>query len=145
MSDSVEGALTAEDWAARYIDEFGNLRPVPANGGVPGKRVRYTDAEGFIKDFADTVDQVGPPDGEVFTVLGGSFDQRSLLPEAANQQLHTYRLTGHLPKGWQLEVGETAPAFGRSGGAMYVMVFGANGQKMNAFELVDVGVLDVAD
>lgn len=143
MSESAGGALTAEDWAARYIDEFGNLRPVPANGGVPDKRVRYSDAQAFIKDFADTIDQVGPPSGEVFTVLGGTFDQRALLPEAADQRLHAYTLTGTLPEGWQIEVGETAPAFGRSGGAMYVVVIGANGQKMNAFELRDTGVLDV--
>lgn len=143
MSESAGGALTAEDWAARYIDEYGNLRPVPANGGVPDKRVRYSDAQAFIKDFSDAIDQVGAPDGEVFTVLGGDFEQRALLPEAANQRLHSYRLSGSLPAGWQIEVGQTAPAFGRSGGAMYVVVLGANGQKMNAFELLDTGVLDV--
>jgi len=144
MSDSGQGRpLTAEDWAARYIDELGNLRPVPANGGVPDKRVRYSDARSFAADFSDIVDQVGPPDGEVFTVLGGDFDQRALLPEAVNHRIHTYRLTGSLPAGWQIEVGRTAPAFGRSGGAMYVVVLGVNGQKMNAFELLDTGVLDV--
>lgn len=142
VSELGEGALTAEGWAARYIDSYNSLRPVPANGGVPDKRVSTDRITALIEAFGDTIDRVGDPSGEFFTILGGSFDQRALLPEAASARLHTYRITGTLPAGWQVELGENAPAFGRSGGARYVVFLGANGQKMNAFELVDVGVLD---
>jgi hypothetical protein len=142
MSNPDDGALTAEGWASRYIDPYNNLRPVPANGGVPDKRVRTGNVAKLIEAFGDTIDRLGDPHGEFFTILGGSFDQRALLPEAASARLHTYRITGKLPEGWEVELGENAPAFGRSGGARYVVFLGANGQKMNAFELVDVGVLD---
>ena len=92
--------------------------------------------------FGDTIDRLGTPDGEFFTILGGNFDQRAYLPEAASATLHTYRITGLLPEGWLVELGTNAPAFGHSGGARYVVFIGANGQKMNAFELTDMGVID---
>ena len=142
MSHPTGEALTAEQWAARYIDEYNNLRPAPANGAIPGERVQFGNVSKLIEAFGSTIDHLGTPDGEFFTILGGNFDQRAYLPEAASADLHSYRITGFLPEGWLVELGTNAPAFGRSGGARYVVFLGANGQKMSAFELTDVGVLD---
>lgn len=142
MSEAAATALTAEEWAARYIDEYNNLRPAPANGAVPGERVQFSNPGKLTEAFGDTIDRLGTPDGEFFTILGGNFDQRAYLPEAASATLHTYRITGLLPEGWLVELGTNAPAFGHSGGARYVVFIGANGQKMNAFELTDMGVID---
>ena len=133
--------LTREEWAARYLDEYGDLRPAPNNGAEPGQRVMFSDVAAFLDVFPSGVDRLGDPDGEFLTILGGTFDQRSLLPSDADAKLHRYELTGVLPDGWQIEIGTTAPLFGRSGGARYVCVIGANGATMNVFELLDAGVL----
>lgn len=137
--------LTREDWAARYLDEHGNLRPVPNDGAVPGTRVRFDSVEKLAESFSSEVTRLGSPEGEFFTILGGDFDQRASLPDASTDRLHTYVFTGTLPTGWTIEVGRTAPAFGRSGGALYLVVVGRNGQRLNAFELVELGVLRGAD
>jgi hypothetical protein len=134
--------LTREAWDARYLDEYGNLRAAPLNGGAPGTRVRFDDIAQFIAAFGDELTRLGSPHGEFFTVLGGDFDQRALLPGAVDARLHTYRLTGVLPAGWVVELGEVAPAYGRGGGARYVLVLGADEQKMNVFELLDAGVIE---
>jgi hypothetical protein len=133
--------LTREEWAARYLDEFGYLRPAPNNGAVSEQRVVFDDIAAFLDAFPAQVDRVGAPDGEFLTILGGTFDQRSQLPSDVSERLHRYEFTGTLPEGWSIELGTTAPLFGRSGGARYVVVHGANGAAMNVFELLDAGVL----
>ncbi|WP_207454264.1 glycohydrolase toxin TNT-related protein [Herbiconiux sp. SYSU D00978] len=140
MTDST--ALTRADWEARYLDEYGNLRPAPMNGGVPGTRVRFDDIGKLIDAFGSELTRLGSPHGEFFTILGGDFDQRAPLPSAAQDRLHTYRMTGVLPQGWVVELGEVAPAYGRGGGARYVLFLGPDEQKMNGFELLDAGVIE---
>lgn len=134
-------ALTREEWAARYLDEHGDLRPAPNNGAVAGQRVVFDDIAAFLDVFPAQVDRLGAPDDAFLTILGGTFDQRSLLPSDTSERLHRYEFTGVLPDGWRIEVGTTAPLFGRSGGARYVVVLGANGAQMNVFELLDAGVI----
>lgn len=133
--------FTREGWEARHLDADGNLIPAPDNGAVPGQRVRFHDVQAFLADFPSHVEQVGDPDGEFLTILGGEFDARALLPDDAERNLHAYAFTGHLPAGWQIEIGTTAPIFGRGGGSRYVVVYGANGAKMSVYELLDTGVL----
>jgi hypothetical protein len=140
MTDATQ-ALTREAWEARYIDERGDLRPAPNDGAVPGQRVEFTDMAEFLKVFPAEVDVLGDPDTEFLTILGGTFDQRSQLPDDASARLHLFTLTGHLPSGWSLEIGTTAPLFGRSGGARYVTIRSANGVRRSVFELLDTGVL----
>ncbi len=135
-------ALTQEDWNARYLDGFNNLIPPGMNGAVPDQCVFFSKIDKFIENFGKRVDRLGGPDGEFLTILGGNYDQRGHLPDAVSAKFHAYEFTGELPDHWEVELAKTAPIFGRAGGAMYVVVLSANGQKLSIQELLDVGVLN---
>ncbi|MFC8681187.1 hypothetical protein ACFT30_06650 [Microbacterium ureisolvens] len=144
MSDTAP--MTREEWAAAYLDGKGDLIPAPDNGSLPGKRVRFTEIEAFLRSAAARQDVLGDPLAEFLTMTGGSFDQRIQLPDDMNadqSRLIPLEYTGLLPAGWSVEVGQNAPAYGRGGGAYYSVVLDANGMKRNVFELLDVGVLRV--
>lgn len=139
-------ALSREQWIATYIDSAGNLIPAPNNGSLPGRRVHFTEFSAFADAMSIRVDVLGDILSEFFTVSGGTFDQRIQLPDEAQDsvaRLVTCDFTGFLPKGWVIEVGQNAPAFGRDGGAYYAVVLGENKAKMCLGELIDVGVLRV--
>jgi len=52
------------------------------------------------------------------------------LPVASlNEPYNDFRLT-NLPEGWTIEVSEIAPAFGRDGGALQVLIYDEYGQKV---------------
>ncbi len=87
------------------------------------------------------MDRLGSPHGEFLNILGGTYDQRGHLPDETAERFHKYEFMGLMPEGWEVEIGDNAPMFGRSGGAYYVVVLSANGQKRNMQELLDVGVL----
>lgn len=138
--------MTREEWAAEFLDANGDLIPAPDNGSLPGKRVRFTEIDAFLRAAAPQQDVLGDPLAEFLTLTGGSFDQRIQLPDDMNadqSRLIRVAYTGRLPEGWSIEIGQNAPAFGRGGGAYYSVVLDANGMKRNVFELVDVGVLRV--
>jgi hypothetical protein len=130
--------------APEFLDEHGNLVTAPDDGAVPDRRVRYQDVAKFIETWGERLDRLGRWDGEFFTVLGGTPDTVAALPEQEAFGWTSFRLTGRLPQGWQLEIGEVAPAYGRPGGARYVLVLSGSGQKLSVFEALDAGVIDVA-
>lgn len=134
-------ALTRAEWEARYLDERGDLRSAPNDGAEPGQRVQFTDIGEFLAHFPAEVDLLGMPDDEFLTILGGTFDQRSQLPDDASARLHAVSFSGVLPAGWSIEVGTTAALFGRGGGARFVTVRAANGVRRSVFDLLDTGVL----
>lgn len=139
-------ALTQEQWAALYLDSQGNLIPAPNNGSLPGKRIVFTEISKFLEAVEPRQDVLGDVLSEYFTMTGGSFDQRCQLPDDMNAdiaKLIRVEYTGMLPGGWQIEVGQNAPAFGREGGAYYSTVLDQQGMRRNLSELVDVGVIRV--
>ena len=138
--------LTREEWVARFVDGAGNLIPADNNGAVPGRRVHFSEFDAYARAFPVVIDVLGDMLSEFFTVNGGDFDQRIQLPDDAQESvasLVTCELSGQLPDGWVIEVGENAPAFGRGGGAYYLVVLGENRAKMCLGELIDVGVVRV--
>lgn len=140
------GALTREEWAARYLDSQGNLIPVPNNGGVPDRRIRFTEVDKYLEAVEPKQDVLGDPLAEFFTMTGGSFDERIQLPDDmqdAVASLIRIEYTGRLPEGWSIEVGQNAPAYGRGGGAYYSTVLDRQGMRRNLFELIDLGVIRV--
>jgi hypothetical protein len=50
-------------------------------------------------------------------------------------------LTGTLPEGWSVEVSEIAPAFGRDGGGMQLVVFNSAGRPVSVENLIKGKVL----
>jgi hypothetical protein len=144
MSDTT--AMSRDEWAAHYLDAKGDLIPVPDNGSVAGRRVRFTSITAFLEAADSRQDVLGDPLSEFLALNGGSFDERVQLPDDMNadqSRLIRVEYTGFLPQGWSVEVGQNAPAYGRAGGAYYSVVLDAAGMKRNIFELVDVGVVRV--
>ena len=70
--------ISREEWAADFLDAKGDLIPAPENGSLPGKRVRFTEIEAFLRAAAPQQDVLGDPLAEFLTPTGGSFDQRIL-------------------------------------------------------------------
>jgi len=131
--DSEGRPLTLDQFVTQYCDivEIGGQsqavpRPAPNNGAVAGTRVRYSEVNAFIRDFGNLgISIVGPLSGEVAGLGGGSFTARSLPPRAANAvELYVAVMTpdSTLPAGWTIEVAQTAPFYGGTGGA-YQLVF----------------------
>jgi len=120
-----------------------NVAQPPNRGFEPGTQARFTDVAKFIDVFGDVLDHFGTPNDRVFTVGGGTLSERSAVPPVLRSEsnLYEYRLTGALPSNVVVEVGETAPAFGGTGGATQVVFMAEDEQLLSAYELVDAGVL----
>ena len=103
------------------------LRVAPNNGAVAGTRVRYSDAQAYVRDFGNLgLSILGPLSGVLAGVGGGSFSARSLPPRAANAaELYTAAVSAdaELPEGWTLEIAQTAPYYGGAGGMYQLVVF----------------------
>jgi hypothetical protein len=103
------------------------LRVAPNNGAVPGTRVRYSDAAAFDRDFGNLgISILGPLSGVIAGVGGGSFSARSLPPRTGNAvELYSASVnpSAILPAGWSIEIAQTAPYYGGSGGAYQLVIF----------------------
>lgn len=124
-----------------------NWNRYPPNlGAVPGSRVQYTSIEAFTRDYGRHLDRIGSPRGHYLTLrpdgISPSFESRCLPVTSLKDRLHAYELTDLLPGGWVVEIYEAAPAFGRDGGGLQVLVRNERGAGMPVEQLIDIGVIE---
>jgi hypothetical protein len=90
-------------------------------------------------------DRIGRLDGDYLAVMRdgipASFESRSLPIYSLTQPYRQYMLAGTLPEGWTIEVSEVAPAFGREGGALQVLVLNEKGENVMLPDLDRAGLL----
>ncbi|MGZ0067978.1 glycohydrolase toxin TNT-related protein [Microbacterium arborescens] len=138
--------LSAAEYDARYTTAPYNWDNYPPNAGaVRGTRVEYSSIQAFIRDYGLQLDRVGKPNGPYLGLMPdgvpATFEDRSLPISSLGKPLSNYQLSGSLPDGWSIEVSRIAPAFGRQGGAMQVLVKNAAGEHVPVSELEAAGVL----
>jgi len=153
--DASGDPFTQEQYESLYNKSGPNGEPwqnyPPNAGAVPGSRVEYNSMEAFVRDYGIPdrgvvpVDRLGKVDGDYLAVMPNdhpaSFEQRSLPIYNLTQPYHQYGLTGTLPDGWKIEVSEVAPAFGREGGGIQVLVVDSDGANVLVSRLEKMGLL----
>ncbi|WP_353961421.1 TNT domain-containing protein [Mycolicibacterium tokaiense] len=73
--------------------------------------------------------------------VAASFEARGLPIDSLELDYHAYELTGSMPEGWTVEISQVAPAFGREGGSLQVLIFDSVGRKVSVDQLERAGVL----
>lgn len=147
--DEYGNPLTKDQYDERYnllSPEGDHWQNYPPNdGAVPGTRVMYESGEAFLRDHGQHLDRIGGSRGAYLGVMPDgvppSFESRALPITSLDLPYHTYTFS-ELPDGWSIEVSKIAPAFGRDGGALQVLVFNSKGEKMIIDQLLDIGVLE---
>jgi hypothetical protein len=153
--DASGNAFTQEQCESLYNKSGPNGEPwqnyPPNAGAVPGSRVEYDSIDAFIRDYGIPdrgvvpLDRLGKVDGDYLAVMPNGhpapFEQRSLPIYNLTQPYHQYGLTGTLPDGWKIEVSEVAPAFGREGGGIQVLVVDSDGANVLVSRLEKMGLL----
>ncbi len=148
--DANGDALTKAQYDERYTQvrpdgDVWDLYP-PNRGAVPGTRAAYGSAQAFIEDFGNRIDRVGGIEGKYFGVLENgmpaSFEERSLPVASLGEPYLQYRLSGMLPEGWTIEVSEVAPAFGRDGGGLQMVILNNKGEAVPVHLLLRTGVIE---
>lgn len=138
--------LSAAEYDARYDRASRNHDFYPPNAGaVRGTRVKYSSIEAFIRDYGMRLDRLGEWDGKYLGLrpdgVSIDFESRGLPISALKEKLHTYEFTGVLPGMWKIEISEIAPAFGREGGGMQLLVKNHEGKVVPVEQLWGEGVL----
>ena len=134
----VDGTPFAKD---EYEERYNKLGPdgerwqayPPNDGAVPGSRIIYDSGDAYLRDYGPYLDRIGDDNGAYLGVMPDgvppSFEERGLPVASLNEPYNDFRLT-NLPEGWTIEVSEIAPAFGRDGGALQVLIYDEYGQKV---------------
>lgn len=146
--DEFGNPLTREQYDERYnlIGPDGERwqNYPPNDGAVPGSRVMYDSGEAFLRDYGADLDRIGGTDGRYLGVVpqgvAPSFEARALPVSSLELEYNTFTFA-ELPEGWKVEVSQIAPAFGRDGGALQVLVYDDRGITMSVDDLIDNGVL----
>jgi|GEM_PF-6547232 len=137
--------FTKSEYEQRYVKPDGSTCYPDNNGAAPGSITPYDDANEFINNYGPRVDRIGEPGGNFMAVeidgVPASLEERSLPVESLGKPYYQYEFTGDLPQGWRIEVSETAPAFGRSGGATQVQVVNEAGEAVSIQDLLYKGVI----
>lgn len=138
--------LTAAEYDARYVTAAHNWDNYPPNAGaVRGTRIAYSDVDAFVRDYGAYLDRVGEPTGKYLGLrpdgVPANFESRGLPISSLKEQIHTYELTGFLPDEWRIEISEIAPAFGREGGGIQVLVKNDSGSVVRVSDLIKAGVV----
>ena len=146
--DESGNPLTREQYDERYNligpegEQWQNYPP--NDGAVPGSRVVYDSGEAFLRDYGADLDRIGGTDGRYLGVVpdgvAPSFEARGLPVSSLELEYNAFTFA-ELPEGWKVEVSQIAPAFGRDGGALQVLVYDDRGITMSVDELIDNGVL----
>ncbi|ADG99276.1 putative methyl-accepting chemotaxis sensory transducer [Segniliparus rotundus DSM 44985] len=138
---------------SEYDERFNKLGPqgqhwqaYPENAGAaPGSRVQYDSMRAVIRDYGSDVDRIGPTTGKYLGVMHDgapdSFEKRSLPVASLNESYHKYELTGDLPPKWTVEIARIAPAFGRNGGGVQMLVRKSDGGEASIEDLLESEVL----
>ncbi|MGH3638623.1 MAG: TNT domain-containing protein, partial [Mycobacterium sp.] len=117
----------------------------PNDGAVQDTRVGYSSMDSFVRDYGDHLDRLGKVDGDYLAVMPDGapapFEDRSLPIYNLTQPYHQYVLSGSLPDGWTLEISEVAPAFGREGGGLQVLIMDSEGEKVTIAGLKEAGII----
>jgi len=142
--------LTKEQYDERYRE----LRPngidvwdhyPPNDGAVPGTKWVNTSPKDFIERFGADVDRIGAVEGKYLGITEGGvpayFEERGLPISSLNEAYYRFRLTGNLPEGWTMEISEVAPAFGRDGGGLQLLIKNARGIKQSIDDLIQEEVI----
>ena len=145
--------LSLEGYVERYreLTPDGDIYDVypPNDGAVTGTKWSIRSAEEYIKHFGAMLDRVGDPNGKYIGVVENGipafFEERGLPMSSLNQQYYQYMLTGKLPESWTIEVSEIAPAFGRDGGGLQLLIKNARGIAQRLVDLIREGVLNDLD
>lgn len=148
--DAHGNPLTKEQYDERYreLQDNGEVwdKYPPNAGAVSGTRVRFDSIRAFIEFFGAKVDRVGWPGGEYLGImehgLPAPFEARGLPLSSLEKPYYQYNLTGVLPEGWSIEVSEIAPAFGRDGGGLQLVVYNRAGREVTVEDLIESKVLD---
>ena len=147
--DADGNPLTKDEYDARYNligPEGEHWENYPPNdGALPGTRVVYDSGEAFVRDYGPFMDRIGSEAGRYLGVMpdgiAPAFESRSLPISSLNQPYNAYNFVS-LPEGWSIEVSQIAPAFGRDGGSLQVLVYNESGQKMSIRDLLRSDVIE---
>jgi hypothetical protein len=145
--------LSLEQYAERYreLKPNGDIWDVypPNEGAVLGTKWTISSVDEFIKHFGSDLDRIGESRRHYLGILEdacpASFEERGLPISSLNQKYYQFSLTGKMPEGWTLEVSEIAPAFGRDGGGLQLIIKDAEGLKQNIIGLLDQEVIRDVD
>ena len=143
--------LTLDEYEERYVKPNGKDRYAthidgsPSDGSVPGATISYHDPDAFVRDYGPNLDRIGDDSGGYLALqpdgVPASFEARSLPISTLDKPYTQYAFTGHLPDGWKISIGKTAPDFGQPGGSMQVRIISTSGQTQTIGELAHEGVL----
>jgi hypothetical protein len=112
--------------------------------------VIYDSLSAFERDYGVqgggiSVDRIGKLDGDYLALMPdgvpATFEERSLPIYNLTQPYSQYNLAGHLPPDWSVEVSEVAPAFGRPGGGIQILILDHSGDPVFIPELRSRGLL----
>jgi hypothetical protein len=137
---------------AEYDERYNQVGPEgqewqlypPNDGAVPGTRVVYNSGEAYLRDYGPHLDRIGEDSGQYLGVMPDgvppAFEDRGLPISSLNSPYNRFALEA-LPDGWTIEVSQIAPAFGRDGGALQVLIYNDLGRKVSVELLLENGVL----
>ena len=137
--DAHGNPLTKEQYDERYreMQDGGEVwdKYPPNTGAAADTRMRFTSVRVVIEHFGAKLDRIGWPGGEYLGVmehgLPGPFEARGLPMSSLEKPYYEYTLTGELPEKWSVEVSEIAPAFGRDGGGIQLVVIDDLGEPVS--------------
>jgi hypothetical protein len=138
--------LTKQEYDERWTRPNGAPRYPFNEGARSGSRVTYTDTGAFVERFGSRLDRIGDPGGTYLAVMENgvpaTFEQRSLPPTSLNNSYHQYTFADNAVElmqrdGINIEVSRIAPAFGREGGGLQVLVYGDAGRGESIVLSVD--------
>jgi Tuberculosis necrotizing toxin len=142
-------ALTKAEYDERYNkigtegEEWENYPP--NDGAVPYTRIVYDSGEAYLRDYGPYLDRIGEDYGTYLGVMpdgeAPSFEGRSLPISSLNLPYSRFVLN-MLPDGWNIEISQIAPAFGRDGGELQVLIYNELGRKQSVAQLLEDGVLN---
>ncbi|MDA2890024.1 glycohydrolase toxin TNT-related protein [Mycolicibacterium sp. BiH015] len=147
--DEHGNALTKEQYAERYNEvgpegETWHHYP-PNDGAVAGTRVLYESGHAFLRDYGGSLDRIGRDTGPYLGVMpdgvAPSFEARSLPVASLELPYRTFDFR-ELPEGWSIEISQVAPAFGRDGGALQVLIYDDTNNPVSVKRLLKDGVLE---
>jgi hypothetical protein len=146
--DSDGRPLTKDEYDKRYNkvgpngEEWENYPP--NDGAVAGTRVVYDSGKAYLRDYGPHLDRIGGDSGEYLGVVPDrvppAFEDRGLPISSLNSPYKEFSLEA-LPGGWTIEISKIAPAFGRDGGALQVLICDELGRKVSVEQLLENGVL----
>jgi hypothetical protein len=147
--DSNGSPLSKQEYDERYNSLGPNgehwFNYPPNDGAVPGSRVLYDSGEAFLRDYGPHLDRIGGDNGRYLGVMPDgippSFEARALPVTSLDLPYQQFKLT-ELPEGWTIEISKIAPAFGRDGGGMQVLIYDELGDKVPVRQLTEDGVLE---